>query len=231
MPQKPRFIYALLDPRDANARYVGATTNPVRRLYEHRSTRVKDIADWVIELSAMGLQPSLLILEECPAESFAERETYWIEEWRRRGAPLLNDMAGGAGPASLEAGRWSRDHESCIECETTELRHAAGGRCVRCWNRHHHRATQQPDRPYYAWSWDYPACIECGTTERPHKGHGMCENCLARHKRRQRPAQAQRWARDHDRCIVCGTTERPHKSRGQCKNCYALARYHSSRSA
>jgi hypothetical protein len=127
--------------------------------------------------------------------------------------------------------RWSRNHERCIDCGTTDKKHAGDGRCITCWNRHHHRVTKQPARPYHEWSLDYAACSECGTTDRPHKGNGLCTNCFARRKRRLKQEAnptPQRWANNYDCCTICGTTERPHKSHGLCRRCEGRERYRRS---
>lgn len=73
-------------------------------------------------------------------------------------------------------GRWSRQHNCCIECGTTERAHAAYGLCNTCHNRRW-RADQE-QRP---WSRKYERCIECGTTNSPHGGHGRCRVCHGRY--------------------------------------------------
>lgn len=36
--------------------------------------------------------------------------------------------------AAPKLGRWSRQHDACIDCGTTERKHASKGRCTRCNN-------------------------------------------------------------------------------------------------
>lgn len=186
---KPRFIYGLAEPDSGEVRYVGATTNTIKRLTAHlwhQKTRQQSVHNWVAKLAETSKQPMLCILEECDGDSWQERERYWIAHFRSRGNDLFNSDNGGAGARGLDVGQWSRDYDVCQDCGKTDLRHAAHGLCVRCWSRQHHRATMQPNRPYHDWSLDYAACVECGTTDRPHKGNGLCTNCFARQRRRMR---------------------------------------------
>jgi hypothetical protein len=90
------FIYALIDPRTHRVGYVGKTDNPDKRLFDHvRQARHKVGRNtlkgaWLRELTALGLRPDLLVLEECFGE-WQSREKYWIA----RTPGLLNEKSGG----------------------------------------------------------------------------------------------------------------------------------------
>jgi hypothetical protein len=78
--------------------------------------------------------------------------------------------------------RWSRKHNACVECGTTDRPHAKGGRCRLC----HARWTRRPaffsKRVTGRWANLYDACVRCGTTERRHLCHGLCAQCHERQR-------------------------------------------------
>lgn len=90
-------VYALIDPRTQNVRYIGVSIDAHARYKQHvrntpnSSTRAK-IA-WIDELKATGLKPILAILETDVDQSHMyEREQYWIEMFSKLGQPLVHDM-------------------------------------------------------------------------------------------------------------------------------------------
>lgn len=108
---KPRYVYALIDPRYDEVRYVGTSTEPWARVYlpyvENRPWQShvaqalaggkshKDF--WIQGLAADGMLPTMAILEwgVWSIESCAEREIWWIAFHRRLGAKLTNQSDGG----------------------------------------------------------------------------------------------------------------------------------------
>lgn len=94
------FIYALVCPRIGRVRYVGKTVRPQRRLYEHCT----DSSDnphkrrWIAKLHALGMEPSFVVLEECPTALWRERERWWELQFRAQGEPLTNIAECGYGP-------------------------------------------------------------------------------------------------------------------------------------
>lgn len=86
--------YALLDPRDGKARYVGRTDSPETRrqayLRFRRNNCTPTIRPWISELRALGMQPTFEVLE-------GDDERAWILKLRAAGAPLLNKAPGGGG--------------------------------------------------------------------------------------------------------------------------------------
>jgi GIY-YIG catalytic domain len=74
------YIYALLDPRTKQVRYVGETANKSRRWYEHlRYPAGTAKRKWVLDLRSQGLEPLFEILEVVTEETRDDRERFWIE--------------------------------------------------------------------------------------------------------------------------------------------------------
>jgi len=96
--------------RDRGIRYVGCSNNPQRRLSEHRShaPRQKCLkSEWIRELIALDLSPTLVILETVVG-SWEEAEQRWIAACRDAGARLTNLTDGGAGSIGLEMSEENR---------------------------------------------------------------------------------------------------------------------------
>lgn len=97
-------IYALVDPRDNEIRYIGKSVNPQKRLNMHlfyASHGAHTYAlRWIKGLLNNDLQPILRILEEnISTDQIDEREKWWIAEGFRRGWRLTNMTEGGDGGA------------------------------------------------------------------------------------------------------------------------------------
>jgi hypothetical protein len=108
---KPRYIYALIDPRYDEVRYIGTSTDPWTRVYlpyvpgrpwqSHVAQALnggkthKDY--WLQGISSAGLLPLMTVLEwgVWTVEQCAEREIWWISFYREIGTPLLNQSGGG----------------------------------------------------------------------------------------------------------------------------------------
>lgn len=96
------YIYALLDPRTGEVRYVGKTVNIAERLYGHKHDAVchrskTHNCTWIRSLLAAGYEPEVVILEEVDSDSWAEAEAKWIAHYRSLGARLNNHTDGGEG--------------------------------------------------------------------------------------------------------------------------------------
>ena len=97
-------IYALHDPRDGLARYVGVTSDPCVRLRSHLSSArsaeaysklaTDARAAWICELARAGLAPTLDVLEVVEAERHHgapnQAERRWMARLLAQGHPLLN---------------------------------------------------------------------------------------------------------------------------------------------
>ena len=99
----PAYIYALIDPRNGECRYIGNTVNGKNgaRLRGHILSAMSfgkhryggnnpKVHAWIREVMASGMQPEFRILEETSYERGPYRERYWIVEMTRRGEKLLN---------------------------------------------------------------------------------------------------------------------------------------------
>ena len=114
--------------------------------------------------------------------------------------------------------KWPKEYSGCVQCGTTEQRHAAQGWCLRCYSAKRHQAIRQQEHtpiPFGRWARHYSACITCGTTQIRHAAHGYCQGCY------QLPPQHQ-WAKQYAACITCGTTQIRHMAHGYCVLCYRL---------
>ncbi len=99
-------IYILKDPRTHEVRYVGMTHGVRRRFAEHlystKRTRTR-VASWIQSLLKIGLKPVLEEIETGRGE-WAERERFWIAEYRRHGSRLTNHTDGGEGTVGWNPG-------------------------------------------------------------------------------------------------------------------------------
>lgn len=88
-------IYALIDRRTGEHRYVGQTRQyPSVRLADHRRGRSGQwCARWIASIGPENVD--LVVLEEPPLDELDAAEVRWIEEGRRRGWPLTNLADGG----------------------------------------------------------------------------------------------------------------------------------------
>lgn len=95
------YIYALRDPRDGKAFYVGKSSRLNTRFADHCSARPREKnplrRKMILQLRAEEFSPMLHILECCSDGNWQEREIFWIAEYRRLGHPLCNSHVGGFG--------------------------------------------------------------------------------------------------------------------------------------
>lgn len=96
------FLYILVDPRTNAIRYLGKSSFPKRRVWEHNGDKKSNPhkANWLAELKRAGLKVRLEILEECPVSRWRDREKCWQEHFLERGEPLTNKAQCGYGPAN-----------------------------------------------------------------------------------------------------------------------------------
>ena len=100
------FIYALIDPRTNEIRYIGKTTNPEARMRRHlrQSELIKPLhrAHWIKSLVDNGHVPVMRVLETVDAQHWQESERRWIAKYREEGCRLVNMTPGGDGGMSPE---------------------------------------------------------------------------------------------------------------------------------
>lgn len=82
---------------------------------------------------------------------------------------------------------WSRNHDKCINCGTTQVRHAAKGLCINCYSTGERRKLNPNPKVLYPgeWSFNHDCCQSCQTTSIKHQGNGLCLNCYRRCYRRE----------------------------------------------
>lgn len=109
------FIYALIDPRNEEIRYIGKSVNPAHRFkYGHmnefkryKSGKVKGYHKlyWIDELHKEGLEPRLCIIEEVQDDNWQEREKQFIRNCILQGCRLVNISEGGDGCGGMKGRR------------------------------------------------------------------------------------------------------------------------------
>lgn len=131
---------------------------------------------------------------------------------------------------------WSRHHEQCLGCSTTERRHVARGFCMACYRRRRRSGELVPlremgavvgtppgliDEAVVGWgkgAHGRTGCADCGDSAREHCAHGLCRRCYARHynrayRRTERGrevlrASLERWLADPQNREVYAATNR-----------------------
>lgn len=102
---RPTIIYALVDPRSSEVRYVGKTQRSLaarirQHLWRKNLTPRRHSSCWLAGLVADGLSPKPLVLEEVPEDGdWQAAERKWIAHYRESGARLTNLTDGGEGVA------------------------------------------------------------------------------------------------------------------------------------
>jgi hypothetical protein len=88
------FIYALVDPRDANVRYIGRSFVPEDRYKRHLIDKSETHKTrWIKQLKSVGLQPELKILDVVSEQQWSDAERQWMSKYK----DLTNSCAGGYG--------------------------------------------------------------------------------------------------------------------------------------
>lgn len=96
-------IYALCEPGTGEVRYIGATHNPVQRMYNHWRLSNSNNHNgwkspsvlWLEALKQLKTKPTMQILEVVPEDQWREAERKWIAFYREQGANLTNISPGG----------------------------------------------------------------------------------------------------------------------------------------
>lgn len=90
------YIYVLRESGCNEVRYVGQTTNPKSRKGQHckQSPRWLGVASprrtWLVDARSRGVSVDFEIIEECNITNVFERESFWIEHYRRQGHRITN---------------------------------------------------------------------------------------------------------------------------------------------
>jgi len=113
-------VYALVDPRTDQVRYVGKTIRGIERIQEHTqksSTKREQThkARWIRQLAAEGFTPTVRLLEVQPTRTrLNEAEVKWIAFGREQGWPLTNLTDGGEGALRRSASTIAKFREKMI---------------------------------------------------------------------------------------------------------------------
>src|SRR5690348_11163357 len=111
------FIYALNDPLTGKCRYVGKTTDPRARLFNHCCPAIFNVGQshkdrWIKKLAGLGLKPVLEILDEVPSAEWEFWEREYIRLFSAIGINLTNALPGGEG--SPKGSKLSEEHRRKI---------------------------------------------------------------------------------------------------------------------
>lgn len=93
-------IYALIDPRTGEVRYIGKANNSAKRLASHcrdAKRRVTPVYVWIKELAEIGLKPDMKIVAVVTDGNWQKAERQAIAEHSKNGR-LLNLAKGGNEP-------------------------------------------------------------------------------------------------------------------------------------
>jgi group I intron endonuclease len=93
-------VYVLKEPCSEVVRYVGISSNPVKRMSEHiKEKRPCHRVNWIQSLLSKGLLPNMEIIEEglCK-EDVLIKEKFYIRFFKSIGAILTNTTIGGEAP-------------------------------------------------------------------------------------------------------------------------------------
>lgn len=113
-------IYGLFDPRSPSVIcYVGKTITGSRarrscHIQDARNGSKLNVAKWIRQLTAEGIQPDILEIEECTIDNLNEREIFHIARLRSEGVNLLNMTRGGTGGPTMTGRKFTPEHRQRI---------------------------------------------------------------------------------------------------------------------
>ena len=105
------YIYALIDPRSSEIRYIGKANNPYKRYKNHyNSARDKNThkRNWINSVKKDGFKPELLILDKVSSEEWKFWEKFYISLFKSYGFNLVNYTNGGDGSTFGNSGSFKR---------------------------------------------------------------------------------------------------------------------------
>lgn len=100
--KRKEWVYALIDPRTEQIRYIGKSIQPNKRLKEHISkcnTENTKKSKWIKKLISLGLEPNMKLIKETNANEVAYWEEFYIRHYKDTGSDLLNYDDKGIGTA------------------------------------------------------------------------------------------------------------------------------------
>lgn len=119
---KTTYIYALIDPRDDQIRYIGKSNKPNSRFSRHCQSQV-DVnthkRNWINNLMSSGLLPELLIIDEVSIDEWIFWERFYISLFKTYGFNLVNCSSGGEGASFGNSGSFNKGnipHNKGVKC-------------------------------------------------------------------------------------------------------------------
>lgn len=87
-------VYILADPRTKRIRYVGKSIDPDERHEQHiDDTSWTAKGRWIAELRSEGLEPVMVIVDDCPDDIVFQREKEWYMLGKAKRWRLTNSIA------------------------------------------------------------------------------------------------------------------------------------------
>lgn len=134
------FIYALVDPRNSEIRYIGKTNNLSRRYAEHVGNHCRlSCTNWIKELISLGLAPNIKLLLESDYGNWEQDEIDTIQKYSQL-CNLTNISSGGDG-------KWYGDRSSITREKL---------RIVNIGRKHTSQARNKMSESKKAWWADHP---------------------------------------------------------------------------
>lgn len=91
-------IYTLSDPTNNEVKYVGITSRPIKRFYEHLNNDENNKKSaWIKNLKKNKLTPIYEVIEVTDELNFSNLEKFWISQFKTWGFDLVNMTDGGEG--------------------------------------------------------------------------------------------------------------------------------------
>jgi len=109
-------IYALIDPRGYEIRYVGKTKQTLdRRVSSHiyfarRGGKARRFI-WLRKLDRLGLAPIAVEVQKIDKSNWQACEVYWISYFKKLGCDLVNGTAGGDGTNGYVRDKWTNEQK------------------------------------------------------------------------------------------------------------------------
>ena len=93
-------IYGIVDPISNQLRYVGQTSNFIKRKSSHIRTALKGtnnshLYNWLSSLFRSSINPEFIIFEECNIKDLDDLEVFYIDYFKMIGCNLTNSCVGG----------------------------------------------------------------------------------------------------------------------------------------
>jgi hypothetical protein len=112
------YIYALIDPRNNDIKYIGQTKFSLKKRYfehlrnsKYNITKNYNVYCWITELKNENLLPIIKEIETVNVELLNEREKYWITYYCEQ---LKNMTKGGDGITYIKKRLFSKEHRKKI---------------------------------------------------------------------------------------------------------------------